>query len=114
VDYDQQIADAHAALLSVKKSDNVLVNIHTTLQKPLAELSRLEFQELRKLAHHAYYGIGACGATFVVPGLVLWPPGFCWFAASTLYRVRCMWVYVCACVCMSPTWGGRTFGVGPS
>lgn len=60
VDYDQRIADAHAALLSVKKSDNVLVNIHTTLQKPLAELSRLEFQELRKLAHHAYYGIGAC------------------------------------------------------
>ncbi len=57
-DYDQQIADAHAALMSVKKSDNVLVNIHTTLQKPLVELSRLEFPELRKLAHHAYYGIG--------------------------------------------------------
>ncbi len=56
--YEQEIANAHQQLQSTQKSKHMLADIHTTLQKPLHELSRLEFPELKKLAHHAYYGIG--------------------------------------------------------
>ena len=84
--YDQEIANAHAELLSVKKSENVLADVHTTLQKPLHELSRLEAGELRKLAHHAYYGIGPCAVGVDVAsdtqqrlcrGRELWGGRFC-------------------------------------
>jgi hypothetical protein len=57
--YESEIAKAHSALLSVKQSPTVLVEVHDKLQQPIAELARLEFPELRKLAHHAFYGIGA-------------------------------------------------------
>jgi hypothetical protein len=61
--YDRQIAQAHAALQGVRKSENLLGNVHSALQKPLGELSRLDLPELRKLAHHAYYGIGVWATT---------------------------------------------------
>lgn len=58
--YQDKIEDAHKALADVTRSKAVLPAVATALAKPIAELSRLEAPEIRKLAHHAYHGIGEC------------------------------------------------------
>ncbi len=59
VSYDDKIAQAHKALKGVARSTNVVQDVDTALKRPLHDLSRLEMLELRKLAHHAYHGIGS-------------------------------------------------------
>jgi hypothetical protein len=55
---EDAVAEAHKALQAVKRSSSVKPEIDEALKRPIPELSRLDFMELRKLAHHAYHGIG--------------------------------------------------------
>ena len=57
--FDSKINDAHEALRAVGRSKTVLSDVDAALKRSVAELSRLDMLELRKLAHHAYHGIGA-------------------------------------------------------
>jgi TPR repeat protein len=55
---EDAVVEAHKALQAVKRSATVQPEIDDALKRPIPELSRLDFMELRKLAHHAYHGIG--------------------------------------------------------
>ena len=77
----------HRTLEGTKRSDNVMADINAALARPVEELQRMEAAELRKLAHHAFHGIGAARG-------VSGPSGY---GGS-----------VCVCVCV---WGGGDDGV---